>query len=334
MKAIVLKENNALVLEELEKPEPNIGEILIRIHSVGFNPIDYQMRENEFERRYLKSRVLGREFSGTIVKLGASANKYQIGDAVFCSCGSMGSNGAYAEFIAVPEEIVALKPCGLSFSQSAGLASAGLTALQCFRRMPPLADQSIFISGASGAVGRMLISILLAHNFHKLTAIAGSLNSVESLKNLGLKANQIVNYHSENRENELLFENKGQHFDIAVDCVGTEMAELSAAILKIQGIYMDVTNFHSQDSRNALFSKGATVHNISSFSYAECKQYTYFGEALDTISSYVNSGAIGPAEVEIIGSLTAQTVEEAHHRLKHNLSFGKKLIMTIIDGKN
>lgn len=113
----------------------------MKIIASGFNPIDYQMREN----KRLHSPVLGREFSGVVTSIGKSVKDFKPGDAVFCGSGSMGSNGTYAEYISVPESIVALKPDSISFQQAAALPFVGLTALQCLHRMKlqPIAQCSL-----------------------------------------------------------------------------------------------------------------------------------------------------------------------------------------------
>lgn len=79
--------------------------------------------------------------------------EFKVGDAVFCGSGSMGSNGTYAEYIAVRESIVVHKPHFLSFEQAAlGIPSAGLTALQSYNRMKLQNTDSVLITGAAGGV--------------------------------------------------------------------------------------------------------------------------------------------------------------------------------------
>lgn len=194
MKAIVLNNNGELNLEEVLIAMPKYNEVQVKIMASGFNPIDYQMIENEMERKLLHSPILGREFSGIITAIGSKVMNFKIGDALFCGSGSMGSNGTYAEYINVPEEIIAVKPDSISFEQAAAIPSVGLTALQCFDRMPIDHLSTVLITGAAGGVGAMLIKILLANGYHNFIVTAGNETSIGALLEIGVQSEQIVNY--------------------------------------------------------------------------------------------------------------------------------------------
>lgn len=135
MKAIILDDNNQLRNEIVTLRPIKNDEVRIKIIASGFNPIDYQMRENEHEKKYLFSNILGREGSGVIIETGENVKDLNINDEVFFVCGSMGSNGTYAEEIILPQGIIAKKPNSISFEEAAGLPSIGITALQIFNRI-------------------------------------------------------------------------------------------------------------------------------------------------------------------------------------------------------
>jgi NADPH:quinone reductase-like Zn-dependent oxidoreductase len=157
MKTVILNKDFQLEDGIVEKPVPKTNEVLIQIKASGFNPIDYQMLENELERKLISSPILGRELSGIIIEKGSDVTQFSIGDEVFCGSGSMGSNGTYAEYISVPETIVALKPKNISFEEAAAIPSAGLTSLQIFNRLKLQPGQTILITGAAGGVGSFLL---------------------------------------------------------------------------------------------------------------------------------------------------------------------------------
>ena len=188
MKAIVLQENWEFRLEDLEIPQPEAYQIQVKIIASGFNPIDYQMTEDRSERKLLRSSILGREFSGIVSEIGQKVTNFKVGDPVFCGSGSMGSNGTYAEYICIPQEIAIHKPATISFEQAAAIPSSGLTALQCFNRMNANLYDSILIMGAAGGVGSMLVKILTANGYKNIVVTAGNENSITSLLNLGVKA--------------------------------------------------------------------------------------------------------------------------------------------------
>ncbi|MEI7487896.1 MAG: alcohol dehydrogenase catalytic domain-containing protein [Chryseobacterium sp.] len=194
MKAIILNKNFHLEDGFTEKPQPKNNEVLIQIKASGFNPIDYQMLENELERKLINSPILGRELSGIIVEKGIDVTQFNIGDEIFCGSGSMGSNGTYAEFIAVPETIAALKPKNISFEQAAAIPSVGMTALPTFNRLKLNQNDSVLITGTTGGVGSFLIKLLLANNLSNITATVGTEENSNLLLKMGLKNHQIINY--------------------------------------------------------------------------------------------------------------------------------------------
>lgn len=327
MKAIILNKDFKLEEGFTEKPQPKNNEVLIQIKASGFNPIDYQMLENELERKLISSPILGRELSGIIVEKGADVTQFNIGDEVFCGSGSMGSNGTYAEYIAVPEAIVAIKPKNISFEQAASIPSAGLTSLQIFKRLRLQPEQTIFITGAAGGVGSFLIKILLAHHIKNFVITVGSEENRQIFLNLGLKDHQIVNYREANLVENILKANHHQPFDIGIDLVGNYMAEITAEVLNINGTYVDVTALVTKKAHELLFNKGTLIMNISNYAYSMIKKYDYYKNSLEEIAELIEKGSISPSQYKIIGSLSLETVLKAHSILKNNQTQGHKLIM-------
>ncbi|MDM1556912.1 NADP-dependent oxidoreductase [Chryseobacterium indologenes] len=327
MKAVILNKDFKLEDGFTEKPQPKDHEVLIQIIASGFNPIDYQMLENELERKLISSPILGRELSGIVVEKGANVTQFNVGDEVFSGSGSMGSNGTYAEYISVPEVIVSLKPKNISFEQAASIPSAGLTSLQIFKRLKLQPEQTILITGAAGGVGSFLIKILLAHQIKNFVITVGSEENKQMFLNLGLEEQQIVNYKEENLVENLLKANQHQPFDIGIDLVGNYMAKVTAQVLKINGTYVDVTALVTKEAHEILFNKGTLIMNISNYAYSMGKQYDYYKNSLEEIAGLIENGAIIPTQHKIIGDLSLETVLKAHSILKNNQTQGHKLIM-------
>ncbi|MFC6265519.1 NADP-dependent oxidoreductase [Flavobacterium panici] len=329
MKAIVLQENREFQLENVEIPQPEEHQIQVNIKASGFNPIDYQMTEDGSERKLLHSPILGREFSGIVSAIGKSVTDFKIGDAVFCGSGSMGFNGTYAEYICVPEAIAVHKPANISFEEAAAIPSAGLTALQAFKRINASFSDSILITGAAGGVGNMFVKLLLANGFQNFVVTAGNESSINALIDLGVKPKQIINYKKEEIYEAALSLNGNKSFDIAVDLVGNNVAEIAAKLLKTNGTYVDVTNFSTQESRGILFSKGASILNISNYAYGLEKRYDYYKNGLNELRLLLDREKITPPAILVVGELEINTVENAHRILRENKTEGKKLIMKI-----
>lgn len=329
MKAIIADNMGRLHLENVNVPTIKQEELLIKIVASGFNPIDYQMLENELERKLMHSPILGREFSGIVVEVGEKVKDFKVGDAVFSGSGSMGSNGTYAEYIAIRESVVVHKPIFLSFEQAAGIPSVGLTALQSFNRMKLQNTDSVLITGAAGGVGAMLIKILLANNFSNFIVTAGNEESIQALVEIGVKHNQIINYKTDVVETFALAKNNQQKFDFVVDLVGNEIGEIAARLLKSNGTFLDVTALSTVESREILFNKGAVIMNISNYVYSADKNYAYYKNGLLELVRLIENELVPPPNIEIMGQLNTETVVKAHERLRLNKTKGKKLIMQV-----
>jgi NADPH:quinone reductase-like Zn-dependent oxidoreductase len=331
MQAIILNDFGGVEnfsMTTMPVPEPGDDAVLVQIAATAFNPIDYQIRQGATERKRMHSPVLGREFSGVVVKTGKAVTHFSPGDAVMAASGSMGSNGTYAEYISVPQNILVHKPAGISFAAAAAIPTASLTALQCINRLglPPQAP--VFISGAAGGVGLVLVKLLLHAGFTQLLATAGSEESTQQLVNAGLPISQIINYRQPHLLQAILHR-QGKMFDACIDLVGGPLSEICAALLTTNGIYQDVTALTTAAARETLFNKGAVIMNISNYAYSLTGNFKYYGDGLRQITTLLETGALLPSPVWITGGLSVDTVQESHRLLELNQSKGCKLVMTV-----
>jgi NADPH:quinone reductase-like Zn-dependent oxidoreductase len=332
MKAIVLTgfgSADNFRLEEQATPVPGAGEVLVRIMAAGFNPIDYQMRKGLRESAWMRSPILGREFSGIIEGIGPGVTHFQAGDEVFAASGSMGSNGTYATYIKVPASILALKPAILGFEEAAAIPVAGLTAWQTFTRLGIGIDDLVFITGGAGGVGAFLIRLLKAHGIHQIVTTAGNRMSRAALLSMGLSHSQIMNYRDDHLREAILALYPGRSIDFSVDLVGGPLSLVAAEVLKFQGVYSDITFLAPEATREVLFERGATIVNIANYAYSLAGKKEWFGEQLGVLGQLFDKGTISAPLIQVVGGFAAETVKDAHLLMEHNQTFGCKLVMRV-----
>src|SRR5258705_1549445 len=148
----------ALQYEDAPRPEPQVGEVLVRVHAAGVNPIDWKVREGHMKDFWPHKfpLILGWDLSGVVEEFGegpAAAGRFKIGDEVY-SVPDPTRNGAYADYIVVREPELALKPNSLHHIRAAAVPLAALTAWQSlFDNAQLQPGQRVLIHAGSGGVG-------------------------------------------------------------------------------------------------------------------------------------------------------------------------------------
>ncbi|OMF78753.1 NADP-dependent oxidoreductase [Paenibacillus glucanolyticus] len=255
MKAMTIEKcgkNVPLLLTEM--PVPHVGEqdVLVEIYAASLNPIDIKIKEGKakFLLHYEFPLILGNDFSGVVVKVGEKVKTYKPGDEVY---GRPRKNriGTLAEYIAVHEEDISLKPRNLSFEQAASIPLVGLTTYQAFYDILNLQKgQKILIHAGSGGVGTFAIQ--LAKQMGAYVATTASEKGYDLVKSLG--ADRIINYREEKFE-ELLW-----GYDAVYDTLGGEVLEKSFRVLKPNGRIVSISGWP-----NARFGKEAQLGWIKTF---------------------------------------------------------------------
>ena len=335
MKAVVLKQfggTENLALEEIAAPSLTPNAVRVRIKAAAFNPIDYQMRRGGSERKLLQTAVLGREMAGVVAETGDDATApFAVGERVYAYVSSFSSNGAYAEETVVPAALLARVPANLSFAEAAAIPLVGLTAWQTVERCAIAPDDAVFVAGGAGGVGSMLVRLLKLRGVEKIWTTAGSDESRRRLRAYGLDDAQIFDYRDENLAEHLIGAARGR-FDFCLDTVGGSLSEIAARIVKVAGVYADIANLGTGEARELLFDKACTILNIANYAFGldgDAERLRYYGVSLERLSALLESGALAPTPVEIVGGLSAETVARAHDLMERNATRGRKLVMTV-----
>lgn len=185
--------------EEIEKPEPNENQVLIRVKAIGINPLDTKVRKgtNRIAHNMTLPVVIGWDISGIIVSCGQNVTQWKEGDEVFGCIGFPGTGGAYAEYVvANPKELVR-KPKAVSFEKAAALPIVGLTAYQAIHEhLQITSGQKILIQAAAGGVGHL--SLQLAKQVGAFVYATASAKNQVYLASLG--ADRPIDYKTEKFE--------------------------------------------------------------------------------------------------------------------------------------
>ena len=232
MKAIIYTNYGSpdvLQLKEIEKPTPKENEVLVKVHAAAANPADWHLMRAEpfvarLENGLLKPKHtrLGADMAGRVEAIGKNVTQFQVGDDVFGEL-PLNALGSYAEYIAAPEELLALKPARLSFEQAAAVPLAGFTALQGLRDKGKLQPgQKVLINGASGGVGTFAVQIAKALGAAEVTGVCSTRN-LELVRSIG--ADKVIDYTQTD------FTRSGQQYDLIFDAVGNRsVADLKRAL--------------------------------------------------------------------------------------------------------
>ena len=232
MKAVVIRRYGTPdVLEYEDVPQPQIqpNQLLVKIHASSVNPIDWKIRKGMLSlitgSKFPK--FLGFDIAGEVVEVGSQVTRFQPGEAIYGSTGFPG--GAYAEFAAVSENLVAPKPTNLSYEQAAAVPLAAMTALQALRNQGNIkSGQAVLINGAAGGVGIFAVQIAQALGA-VVTGVCSSKN-VELVKSLG--ADFVIDYTQQD------FTQSNVQYDIIFDVVGKRSLSNCKDALKPDGVYI------------------------------------------------------------------------------------------------
>ncbi|MBV1854322.1 NADP-dependent oxidoreductase [Catellatospora tritici] len=230
MRAYVIdryKSQQGVRLAELPEPGVAAGEVLVRIHAAGVNPLDTKIAQGEFKLilPYRLPLVLGNDLAGTVVRVGAGVHAFQPGDEVYARP-DKDRIGTFAEFLTVNGDDLALKPANLTMTEAASLPLVALTAWQALVERAKLRPgQKVLIQAGSGGVGT--IAIQLAKHLGATVATTASAANADFLKELG--ADIVIDYRTQD------FATMLDGYDVVLDSQGPTSVAKSMRILKPGG---------------------------------------------------------------------------------------------------
>ncbi|MCD0488795.1 NADP-dependent oxidoreductase [Pedobacter sp. MC2016-14] len=247
MKAFTIKKYDkkvALKLVDMPLSILKENDVMVEIHASGLNLLDSKIKSGEFKLilPYKLPLTLGHDAAGVITQVGKNVKQFKVGDEVY-SRPSDFSIGTFAQFIAVNEKDIALKPKNLSMNEAASIPLVALTAWQALVEKANLKKgQKVFIQAGSGGVGT--IAIQLAKHLGATVATTASEKSFAMLKDLG--ADVLIDYKREDFEIIL------KDYDVVLNSQDTKTLEKSLRILKPGGKAISISGPPTPDFAKAI----------------------------------------------------------------------------------
>jgi alcohol dehydrogenase len=301
MKAFVVdryQKQAALRVADMPTPEPREDEVLVEVHAAGVNLLDAKIRSGEFKLilPYRLPLVLGHDVAGVVVKVGSRVRQFKLGDEVYARADDF-RIGTFAEFVAVKEGSLALKPQGLTMEEAASIPLVGLTAWQALVEKAGLTKgQKVFIQAGSGGVGTFAIQ--LAKHLGASVATTASATNVALVKSLG--ADVVVDYKTQDFEDVL------RDCDVVLNSQDGKTLEKSLRILKRGGKLISISGPPDPEFGRQIAAPGfvrLVMRLLSSGVRRKAKQlgvgYSFLfmkasGSQLREITRLIEAGAIRP----------------------------------------
>nr|BBH86362.1 NADPH:quinone reductase [Thermosporothrix sp. COM3] len=219
-----------LRLESVPCPEPQEGEVLLRVYAIGVNPIDWKIRAGLLQDFFPKQfpYIPGYDVAGIVEGVGPGVTTWSVGQEVF----GQGTKGTYAEYIVTAASALAPKPTAISFAEAAAIPVGAMTAWKALFQDGGLqAGQRVLVLGAAGGVGAFAVQLAKWGGAQVIgTASTANLAFVRSLG-----AEQVIDYTTTPITSTALVERAVQAVDLVIDGVGGEVGRSALAVVRRGG---------------------------------------------------------------------------------------------------
>ncbi|GLT33493.1 hypothetical protein SLA2020_080780 [Shorea laevis] len=324
MKAIVITTPGGpevLQLQEVEDPQVNEGEILIKVEATALNRADTLQRKGSYPPPKGVSPYPGLECSGTVVAVGKNVSRWKVGDQV---CALL-SGGGYAEKVAVPAGQVLPIPPGIALKDAAGLPEVVCTVWSTTFMMSRLsAGETFLMHGGSSGIGTFAIQIAKEKGA-KVFVTAGSEEKLAFCKNLG--ADVCINYKTEDFVTRVKEETGGKGVDVILDCVGAAYLHRNLDSLNFDGRLCIIglqSGAVTEIKLNTLFPKRLTVQGAGLRVRDPENKAMIVGEVEKNVWPAIAAGKVKPV---IFKSFPLSEAAKAHQLMESNEHVGKILLI-------
>jgi NADPH:quinone reductase-like Zn-dependent oxidoreductase len=234
MKAFVVEKYGKSGLRAAPVPDPTIGprDVLVRVSAAGINPLDIMIRDGEFKLllKYKRPFVLGHDVAGVVTRAGPEVRDYKAGDEIYARPRDL-RIGTFAQFIAIDQADIALKPRSLTMEEAAAVPLVALAAWQSLvERAQVKPGQKVLVHAGAGGLGSTVIQLAR----HLGAYVATTANGKDAEKVRGLGADEVIDYTKADFAQSL------SGYDVVLDSLGGDNLLKSLKVLKPGGLAISV----------------------------------------------------------------------------------------------
>jgi NADPH:quinone reductase-like Zn-dependent oxidoreductase len=335
MKAIVQDKygspDDVLQLREIDKPGVGDDELLVRVCAASVHPdVWHVVTGRPYVLRLMGAGVLkpknpvpGTDVAGLVESVGKDVTRFGPGDEVFGETHielQWRNGGAFAEYVSVPQDALALKPVGITFEQAAAVPTSGFIALHNLQNGGMIQPgQSVLINGAGGGVGT--IAVQLAKAYGARVTGGDSTEKMELVRSLG--ADHVIDYTQED------FTQRGERYDLIFDVASNLSLSACKRALRPTGKYVLIGHDHFGDAAGRIFGSLPRVLKLVSLSpfVSQLPDLSFSipskKHIMDVLKGFLEAGKLTPV---IDRTYSLSEVPEAMRYLQGGHARGKIII--------
>jgi len=316
---------DVLKITEIEKPICGKHEVLIQVMAAGINPIDTKLRQNGLLIPATQPAILGCDGAGIVEQIGCDVTRFGVGDAVYYCYGGLGQQaGNYAEYVAVPESYIAMKPDCLDFIDAAAAPLVLITAWEAlFDRARIQSGQKVFIHAGAGGVGHVAIQLAKLAGCEVATTVSNT-EKADLVRELG--ADLVINYKEQDVCEALLNWSDGLGVDVAIDSVGGDAFNLLVNATRIYGDIVTILQVPADADWKSIRLRNLRISQelmLTPMLLGLTEAAEHHGDILDQCAQFFDQQKLS---IFVSDSLPLEQAAEAHRKLESGSVVGKLVL--------
>lgn len=295
-----------LKLQDMPKPSPGPGQLLVEVHAAALNPVDTKIRKGLHGPKQFPL-IPGYDVSGVVTEIGPGVENFKAGDAVFAAP-SLAMHGSHAEFVVLDARATAIKPANVDHVTAAAYPLVTLTAWEALHEKARLHEgETVLIQAGAGGVGHIALQLAKLHKCRVITTASAD-SSIALCKQLG--ADVVINYNTENVVERVMQETDNRGCNVVMDTVGGETFNQCLECVGVLGRVVGIVLNQSDKIVPALFRKCASLH----LEFMGAKQINNLnvesqGEILATAAELIDAGKL---KTHVCRTIALEDLPAAH----------------------